>query len=381
MQEQATNWATPRSRDFKTGEDPKRRTERGGLGTAGLNDEAATWPTPSVPNGGRSSSTSNYNDKGEKRQIDLGAKAATWPSPRGEDSEQAGNHPSKIDSLTGAIRNWPTPTAQDSAEAGGMKCIETRGRGESLTSKASTWPSPNVMDSKDSARHTTTTDVMHPGTTLTDAVRAQKWPTPSTVPDAPNTNSNQKTGEPCLGDAARSLFSHLDQPTLTPGDECSPSDPTLPPLWQTPNAQLFGSRRQVGDTERQPMLIKQAENWRTPAASDDRRGPHPSPDTKAGEHSLTTQSTQWKTPHGMANTDVNGKTGGAGGEHQKQVMTVTGNQPKAQLNPRFDEWLMGWPPGWTDFAPVVTEWCRWRQRMRFALSRLVSGGTSGRPSM
>lgn len=46
-----------------------------------------------------------------------------------------------------------------------------------------------------------------------------------------------------------------------------------------------------------------------------------------------------------------------------------GSDPK-RLNPRFVEWLMGWPLGWTDFAPVATEWSRWSQRMRCELSRL-----------
>jgi hypothetical protein len=40
-----------------------------------------------------------------------------------------------------------------------------------------------------------------------------------------------------------------------------------------------------------------------------------------------------------------------------------------KLNPRFTEWLMGWPVGWTDFAPAATAWCRYRPRMRTALSQ------------
>jgi hypothetical protein len=38
------------------------------------------------------------------------------------------------------------------------------------------WPTAVVQDSKSAARHTTTTDTMHPGTMLLDAVRA--WSTP-----------------------------------------------------------------------------------------------------------------------------------------------------------------------------------------------------------
>lgn len=36
-----------------------------------------------------------------------------------------------------------------------------------------------------------------------------------------------------------------------------------------------------------------------------------------------------------------------------------------RLNPNFAEWLMGWPIGWTDFGPVVTEWSHFRRHTRF----------------
>ena len=40
-----------------------------------------------------------------------------------------------------------------------------------------------------------------------------------------------------------------------------------------------------------------------------------------------------------------------------------------RLNPMFVEWLMGWPLGWTDYAPVGTEWSCWLRLMRSELSR------------
>lgn len=49
---------------------------------------------------------------------------------------------------------------------------------------------------------------------------------------------------------------------------------------------------------------------------------------------------------------------------------------RRRLNPAFVEWLMGWPEGWTDFAPVGTELSLWRRRMRSSLSRLVCGETT-----
>ena len=36
--------------------------------------------------------------------------------------------------------------------------------------------------------------------------------------------------------------------------------------------------------------------------------------------------------------------------NEKEKMTKTG-----QLNPPWVEWLMGWPIGWTDLKPLVTD--------------------------
>ena len=33
-----------------------------------------------------------------------------------------------------------------------------------------------------------------------------------------------------------------------------------------------------------------------------------------------------------------------------------------KLNPQWVEWLMGWPIGWTDCAPLATDRCQWPQR-------------------
>ena len=45
-----------------------------------------------------------------------------------------------------------------------------------------------------------------------------------------------------------------------------------------------------------------------------------------------------------------------------------------RLNPRFSEWLMGWPVGLTAFELSETAWTRWWQATLSALSRLCCGG-------
>lgn len=44
---------------------------------------------------------------------------------------------------------------------------------------------------------------------------------------------------------------------------------------------------------------------------------------------------------------------------------------RPRLNVNFVEWLMGVPLGWTDFAPLATELCRWSRLMRSCLFGLV----------
>ncbi len=54
---------------------------------------------------------------------------------------------------------------------------------------------------------------------------------------------------------------------------------------------------------------------------------------------------------------------------QGQKETGTGSQKV--LNPRFVEWLMGWPIGWTEFVRAEMVSCRWLPHMRGALSYLM----------
>ncbi len=45
---------------------------------------------------------------------------------------------------------------------------------------------------------------------------------------------------------------------------------------------------------------------------------------------------------------------------------------RRRLNPRFVEWLMGWPIGWTSFEHVETGLSAWLLRMRGELSTLCT---------
>lgn len=104
----------------------------------------------------------------------------------------------------------------------------------------SSWPTTTNRDCSSSGRHSTTTGVSHPGTTLNDAV--QMWPTT-----------------------------------------------------RAEDSESTGSHHGYIDT-----LTSAVDLWRTPNSSDDIRGVHPNPDAKAGQHSLNTQVEMWATPDACA---------------------------------------------------------------------------------
>lgn len=294
------------------------------------------------------------------------------------------------------------------------------------------WPTTSEADARSSGRHTTTTGVMHPGTSLTDAMR--QWPTPlGSDSEQRGHNGTKKAGR------VLSVEAHLWATPLKRdyrsglGTQKRVGTPALNEqvaLWPTPTAmdsEQAGGKGATGTT-RGPSLHRAMDDWPTPTAEpygssqngiNGVGGTHerPSANTPSLERlsrsflpglltetdgdaswpsdPTSRQPSLWKTPHGFANTDQYGRTGGGGGEFHKQAMAAAENlwptpraqedgssleaqqsrirkldaksttggphhKPtgltqaveqstgvKAKLNPQFVEWLMGLPIGWT----------------------------------
>lgn len=103
------------------------------------------------------------------------------------------------------------------------------------------------------------------------------------------------------------------------------------------------------------LLWKQPQRWRTPNASDAEGGvmkirTGTSARIKLRDHSVH-----------VANCLCG---------HPDQTTLMTGEISQRTLNPRFTEWLMGWPTGWTELEPAATAWCLWWRRMRLQFLRL-----------
>ena len=349
-QHERSAWPTPAARDYRTPnseESQERRAEgREAAGQQLPNFVWHLWATPNLPDGGRTLSDEDVVSKGAtlkgKRQVDLGNQVRVWATPRTNDGESCGNHPGANDSLTGQTRLWPTPRTSSggaepmgrpnglrletiAADAGAeMRSIESlECYQEKSASTPDAWAAPTAMDSEQAGGKGAT------GKTRGPSLHRQMadWPTPTAAPYGSSQNGiNGLGGEherpsantPSLERLSRSFL--LDLQTSTDGDDCS----------------------STGRNSRQ----------------------------------------QWKTPHGFANTDKHGRTGGGGGEFHKQAMAASDemicqstNKPK--LNPMFVEFLMNYPQGWTSCALAEMEWCLWWRPSRSAFLRIVSA--SGLP--
>lgn len=165
-------------------------------------------------------------------------------------------------------------------------------------------------------------------------------------------------------------------------------------LWPTPRAQKTSSenpetwqRRQQAGQVSTPPLAMAAAMWLTPRAQETeekqetflkRNGDR----TGRCFGSLSAQVKSWPT---VTTQDAKNNAGPSQFKRNTRPLNVEAclhsrSSPQGQqengtasqkvLNPQFVEWLMGWPIGWTEFAPVETVSSRWLPLMHGALSFL-----------
>lgn len=122
----------------------------------------APYPTPSATSYGTSGNgTGNNTESRGRPSLDTIAKQGSWPTPTAK---------------LGDNRGMPSRETAERRYQQGRR---------NLDDAIVKWPTPCTTDSKDSARGTMTMDVMHPGTSLTDAMRGP--PDPTTKPDGDDT--------------------------------------------------------------------------------------------------------------------------------------------------------------------------------------------------
>jgi hypothetical protein len=224
-----------------------------------------------------------------------------WPSPHSEDSESCGNHPGAVDSLTGAARMWMTPNLP----LGGRK-----NTAEQVQAKGKTDNGKRQISLEGQTMH---------------------WRSYQTR--LPNETSNEYWERMTAYETENGI-----DPTV--GGSC----------WPTPQARDVKSP----DMEGSGNYERKMENgWTIDLNSADANWPTPA-------------TRDYRSPNAASHMDRS-----TGAKHLDQLpnfiehsflpapptSTHGGKSPSTstrRLNPDFVDWLMGLPPGWTDYAPLET---------------------------
>jgi hypothetical protein len=242
--------------------------------------------------------------------------SSSWPTAT---AERAGNNRGGGSGRVGPVRpsldslekGWSTPRSSEARR--GMESQskrDSRGAGgPSLADQAKGWPTATVGDSRQSGRHTTTTGVMHPGTSLTDAIR-DRWPTPLAL-DAEKDPKKHRSDNPSLPALAKSQWS---TPRASDGEKSGPN---------------------ARDGNGTPHIANQAAKWATPTVT------------------ASTGGNQMRGGDRQNELLLAGQASLASGPPVPVPIGAPSKPPSLRLNPEFVEWLMGMPRGWTALGPIA----------------------------
>lgn len=245
------------------------------------------------------------------------------------------------------------PTARVSSANGPSQSEIAAGNPKSrLEVSVINWATPNTMDHLPSRSPEAMRRMMSPGGARAGAKRPSNlreqisWATPNTMDHMPprSAEAMEKMLGPEGQRAGRSRPSNLREQIVWPTPRAQKTSSENPESWK--------ARRQAGQVSTPPLAMA-AVMWPTVTTQDSKNNAGPSQferNTKPLNVEATLHSSRCHSPLG-----------------QKEAGTAS----QKVLNPQFVEWLMGWPIGWTEFAPVETVSCHWLPLMRGALSWLM----------
>jgi len=241
-----------------------------------------------------------------------------WPTAQALSRGKAENNAPDNSPLHREAVNWPTPQAHDTQERGNTEA-DHHYRPHDLSNAAALWPSPTAHDGRRPGSDDTSTQ----GANLKRD--AELWQTPAT-----------------------------DSPDAASGDEQAPNKGAR--MWATPRMEGFDAGRHRGNAD---SLHSQSKDWRTPNSRD--WSAESWRERETGD--LTPTLADQVLSHPGLTTPKDGSESSESGQtsRRRSVSTKSGMSDsdtrllRRRLNPRFVEWLMGWPIGWTSLAPLGSD--------------------------
>ena len=221
-------------------------------------------------------------------------------APGGGDRSRSGDRKDEL-LLGGQASMWHTMHGFGNFDKTGK-----RGGGCELGQEAAMWITPRTANVRGSKQR------LEEGSNESIESQAAMWATPQ--------GANADQGPKCKENYLKAKDKHHAPITLT--DQMA--------MWQTPAQHQFSKRRQVGQAEREePLLPAQAEMWPT-AGGHEHKGTN-----KLGQRrGQLDEAAEQKFPSSRQAPP----TSNAGKRSSKSTR---------RLNPRFVEWLMGWPLSFT----------------------------------
>jgi hypothetical protein len=275
-------------------------------------------------------SESDYSSWLTPRAQESGEKQETFLKRMGDRTDRCSS------SLAAQVTLWPT--ARVSSANGPAQSEIAAGNPKSrLEVSVMCWPTPTAQDFKKRGPNSSQHGL---------AESTVNWATPNTMDHMPPRSSEAM--EKMLGPegqrAGRSRPSNLREQIVWPTPRAQKTSSENPESWK--------ARQQAGQVSTPPLAMA-AIMWPTVTTQDAKNNAGPSQFERNTKPLNVEATLHAQRPFG------------------RQGRQETGTGSQKVLNPRFVEWLVGWPIGWTEFVPAETVSCRWLPLMRGALSYLM----------